>query len=215
VDRLRGRFRGNHRVHVVHADVRDVRLPTEPFRAFGNIPFGVTSAVLRRLLDDPEVLVTRIDVIVQLEAARKRSAVWPSTMLGLAWLPWWELNVVRRIPRTGFDPPPTVDAAMLRGIPRRPALLDGRRRDEYVRLVRHAFTRPTVAMPRALHGVLPPMTWKRLARERGLRVDTTPRELDVWDWVAVFDVVDGMVSSPGAARRRNRPRTAPTKPTRS
>jgi 23S rRNA (adenine-N6)-dimethyltransferase len=215
VDRLRARFRGDRRVRVVHADIRDVPLPREPFRAFGNIPFGVTNAVLRRLLDDPSVPLTRIDLILQLEAARKRAEVWPSTALSLGWLPWWDLSIVRRLPRTGFDPAPTVDAAMLRGVPRRPPLLDTTRRSSFVGLVRFGFTRPTIAMPRALRGVLPPLTWKRLARERGLPLDATPRELDVWDWIAVFGAVDASVTPRRAAPRRSRPRTGDTRRTRS
>jgi len=29
--------------------------------------------------------------------------------------------------------------------------------------------------------------WKRLARDRGLAYDARPRQLDVWDWVALFE----------------------------
>jgi hypothetical protein len=28
--------------------------------------------------------------------------------------------------------------------------------------------------------------WRRLARDRGLAYDARPRELDVWDWVALY-----------------------------
>jgi 23S rRNA (adenine-N6)-dimethyltransferase len=189
--RLRERFADDPRVRVSRADVRTVRLPKEPFRAFGNIPFAVTNAVLRRLLDDPRAPLTRADLIVQWEAARKRTAPWPSTALSLRWLPWWELAIVRRVPRTGFEPPPSVDAAMLRITRRADPLLGAHRLRRYEAFVRLGFEHPTWPIAKAFRGVVPPLAWKRLARARGIAVDATPRHLDVWDWVALFDAVDG------------------------
>jgi 23S rRNA (adenine-N6)-dimethyltransferase len=217
VEELRRRFDGADRVEVVHGDVRHVGFPTERYRAFGNIPFGVTNEILRRLLDDPSGLLERADLIVQLEAARKRAEPWPSTMLNLSWGPWWELTLARRIPRTAFDPCPSVDAAMLRILRRADPLLDPRRALAYRALVRSGFEQPTWPTARALRGILPPMTWKRLARERGLRVDATPRHLDVWDWVALFRTLDGLgaLGSRRAAPRRSRRRSGGTTPTRS
>jgi hypothetical protein len=46
------------------------------------------------------------------------------------------------------------------------------------------FTRDARPLRRAL-GV-PPRTWKRFARGRGLPPDARPHELDVWDWAALF-----------------------------
>ena len=123
---------------------------------------------------------------MQLEAARKRAAVSPSTLLTLGWAPWWEFALVRRIGRLGFEPAPSVDAGLLVITRREPALLAAVDRGDYVRLVRRAFDRGSWPVRRSLRDVLPPLAWKRLARERGLEVDATPRDLDVFDWVALF-----------------------------
>jgi hypothetical protein len=106
---------------------------------------------------------------------------------------------------------------MLRILRRADPLLDPRRALAYRALVRSGFEQPTWPTARALRGILPPMTWKRLARERGLRVDATPRHLDVWDWVALFRTLDGLgaLGSRRAAPRRSRRRSGGTTPTRS
>jgi 23S rRNA (adenine-N6)-dimethyltransferase len=216
-ERLRARFRGADHVEVVHGDVRGMALPVRPFRTFGNIPFGVTNDLLRRLLDDASSPLCRADLIVQFEAARKRTDPWPSTALNLSWLPWWELSLVRRIPRTAFEPPPSVDAAMLRVTRRQPELLEARDRSVYVDLVRVAFDTPTWPLARGLRGVVPPLAWKRFARARGLSVDATPRHLTVWDWVALFRTLDdlGALIPRRRAPHRTRPRSGGTTPTRS
>jgi 23S rRNA (adenine-N6)-dimethyltransferase len=185
-DGLRHTFAATRTVEVVCGDALRVPLPAPPFRAFGNIPFAITTPILRRLLDDPASPMTRADLLVQLEAARRRAAVAPSSLLTLGWAPWWEFAMVRRVGRLGFEPPPSVDAAMLTILPRTSELLPAADRAAYVRLLRAAFDRSSWPVRRSLRTDLPPRTWKRLARDRGVAVDATPRDLDVFDWVAVF-----------------------------
>jgi 23S rRNA (adenine-N6)-dimethyltransferase len=185
---LRRTFGRSGAVEVLCGDALRVPLPSAPYRAFGNIPFAITTPILRRLLDDPAGPLLRADLLIQLEVARKRAAVSPSTLLQLGWAPWWTFGLVRRVGRLGFEPPPTVDAGLLVVTRREPALLKTVDRPSYVRLVRRAFERSSWPVRRSLHESLPPLTWKRLARERGLEVDATPRDLDVFDWVAVSNV---------------------------
>lgn len=110
-ERVRGMGRG--RVRVVEADFLSLPLPTRPFRVMGSLPFGGTTDILRRLLDDPGVPLKRADVVVQREVARKRAAIPPSTLLSTVWAPWWEFHLGRRIPAAAFRPVPQVDAGLL------------------------------------------------------------------------------------------------------
>ena len=111
------------RVRVVRCDVLDYRLPRRPYRVIGSLPFGVTTAILRHLLDDPDSCLVRADLIVQWEVARKRAVMPPSTLLSTTWAPWWSFEVVRRIPAAAFRPVPSVDAAVLSVTRRDPPLL--------------------------------------------------------------------------------------------
>jgi 23S rRNA (adenine-N6)-dimethyltransferase len=100
-------------VRVVEADFLTFALPTRPFRVIGSLPFGATTEILRRLLDDPRVPLKRAHVIVQWEVACKRAAVPPSTLLSTVWAPWWEFQLGRRIAAAEFRPVPQVDAGVL------------------------------------------------------------------------------------------------------
>jgi 23S rRNA (adenine-N6)-dimethyltransferase len=186
---LRTTFARSTGVEVMLGDALQLPLPARSYRAFGNIPFAITTPMLRRLLDDPAAPLIRADLLLQLEAARKRSAVTPSSLLTLGWAPWWEFALVRRVGRLGFEPPPSVDAGMLAITRRVPALLPPSDRAAYVRLVRRAFARGSWPVRRSLRDVVPLRTWKRLARERGFAIDATPRDLDVFDWLAVYAVL--------------------------
>jgi 23S rRNA (adenine-N6)-dimethyltransferase len=113
---LRDRVRAaglDQRVRLVCRDVRDFAWPAAPFRVVGNLPFGITTAVLSCLLDRPERGPTRADLVVQREVARKRAAAPPSTLRSAAWAPWWSFTMGQQIDRGAFRPVPRVDAAVL------------------------------------------------------------------------------------------------------
>jgi 23S rRNA (adenine-N6)-dimethyltransferase len=117
------RRRGVHNVTVVCGDALAFRLPSRPFRVVGSIPFARTTAILRRLLDDPRGGLVRADLVVQWEVARKRAVTPPTSMLSTTWVPWWSFRAGRRIPAAAFRPVPAVDAAVLEVTRRTPPLL--------------------------------------------------------------------------------------------
>lgn len=184
--RLHRSFDGDPNVAVVAGDIMTCPFPDRAFRAFGNIPFGLTTPILRRLLDYPGGPLERADLVAQYEAARKRASVWPTTLVSLGWLPWWELSMARHIPRLAFDPPPSVDAGLLSITRRVPPLLEPRDHDSFVRLLGRAFRHASMPVRRSLRDVVAPRAWKRLARDRGIAIEATPAQLDAYDWVVVF-----------------------------
>lgn len=57
----RRRFTGRPAVPVVHADLRDVRLPRREFAVVWSIPFAVSTPLLRRLLSPTPVRLAAVD----------------------------------------------------------------------------------------------------------------------------------------------------------
>jgi 23S rRNA (adenine-N6)-dimethyltransferase len=114
---LASKFERAPNVAVLHADVREIPLPLNPYRVVANPPFGHTAAILRRLLDHPEGGLVRADLVVQWQVARHRAQVSsgevPGDLVGATWAPWWEFERGRRMPAGLFRPRPSVDAAVL------------------------------------------------------------------------------------------------------
>ncbi len=117
---LREQVRG---VRVVQCDFLAFDLPREPFRLIGSLPFGRTTDILRRLLDDPALPLVRADIVVQWEVAVKRAAHPPATLLSASWAPWWDVTLARRVPASSFRPVPRVDGGVLAIVRRDPPLL--------------------------------------------------------------------------------------------
>jgi 23S rRNA (adenine-N6)-dimethyltransferase len=178
VTRLRRRF---PQVRVIEDDVLRVPLPREQFKVVANLPFGGTTAILRRLLD-PRELLEHADVIVEWGLASKRAAVWPSTQLSTYWGAWFELSVVRRLPRCVFAPPPSVDAGVLRIVRRHEPLVLVSDRRPYETFLARGYR----------DGLPSLVTRQRLRRceaELGFARQARPRDLDASQWAGLWRVV--------------------------
>jgi 23S rRNA (adenine-N6)-dimethyltransferase len=183
-ERLRAKFATWPAVTVVEADVLETPWPGEPFRVVANIPFGITTKILRHLLDSD--VLARADVIVQAEVARKRGTAGRGTLLNACWEPWFEFGTGARIPAAAFRPRPRVDAAILIVTRREPPLVAVASRRDYTDFVTAAFegARPTVAS--ALARAIPRSRFAGLARELGFGADALPAHLDVHQWAGLF-----------------------------
>jgi 23S rRNA (adenine-N6)-dimethyltransferase len=197
-ERLRAKFATWPLVTVVEGDVLTIPLPSEPYRVVANIPFGITTKILRRLLDDSGGLA-RADLIVQAEVARKRGTRGRGTLLNTCWEPWFEFATGARIPAAAFRPKPRVDAAILVVARRDPPLLDPASRRDYEQFVTAAFggARPTVAS--AL--TLPRAQFASLAAELGFGAGALPSQLDAAQWVALFRAARHLAGSLNSAPR--------------
>lgn len=180
--RLRRRFAARPSVEVLEADLRSVAMPAIPFKVVSNPPFHLTSDLLHRLLDDPGVPLARAELVLSWGAAIGRASVYPSTVAALSWQPWFELVVTRRLPARLFAPAPASDAGVL-SIRRRPRpLIAPEERRPFVGLVRSAFRRGTPA------AALGRERWGRVAGRLGVAASARANELDVWQWVRVFEL---------------------------
>jgi 23S rRNA (adenine-N6)-dimethyltransferase len=106
---LRARFAGQP-VRVVRADAADLRLPRRPFRVVANPPYGVSAALLRRLLARGSAvraadLVLPRPYVVQLLTGRRAGAA--------RWAEQFELRRGLSVPRAAFRPAARTDAAVL------------------------------------------------------------------------------------------------------
>ena len=109
----RARYLRRHfgdRVVVVQADACDLRLPRQPYHVVANPPFGVTTALLRRLLQPGSRLLSA-HLVLQHQAARR----WcDHDAPGRArWTRTFAATRGAVIPRGAFHPRPPVDTRVL------------------------------------------------------------------------------------------------------
>jgi 16S rRNA (adenine1518-N6/adenine1519-N6)-dimethyltransferase len=78
----------------------------------GNIPYNLTGALIRKLLDRPP-RPRRLSLVVQKEVAERWAATTSASLATVAVQVFAEPKFVMTIPATSFTPPPRVDSALV------------------------------------------------------------------------------------------------------
>lgn len=143
----------DHLVRVIPTTIERLRLPRVPYRVVANPPFGITTALLALLLDDPVRGPERADLVVQREVAVRHATVPPVALRTAAWAPWWEFAAGPTIGPDAFRPRPSVAASVLTVTRRDPPLLPPRLAPGFVETLRPAWNRSS--SPPAVRGSAP------------------------------------------------------------
>lgn len=174
---------------VVHADA--LREPLTRPVVVGNIPFHLTTPILRRLLSEgtwqDAVLLT------QWEVARKRAGVGGSTMMTAQAAPWFVFRLHERVPAHRFRPMPSVDGGILTIGRRRRPLVDPRDRRRYEAFVAAVFRGRGNGIRQILRGTQhPPSAVDRALASCGVSRTALPRDLAPEQWAALWLGLDGL-----------------------
>lgn len=123
---LREALDGIENVEVVRTDILrfNVRsaFPDGNEIVVGNIPYNLTGALIRKLLDEPP-RPRRLSLVVQKEVAERWTASTGASLSTIAVQVFAEARLVLTIPAAAFTPSPRVDSALVRlDVRQRPAV---------------------------------------------------------------------------------------------
>ena len=118
---LNDRFRAQRNVVIICDDFLNVGIPEARYKVFANIPYNMTSSIVRKILWTNPTPIEAF-LIVQLEPARKFAGIGGETLFSALAKPYFKLRILARLKRTDFDPVPRVDSVMLH-ISKRPNAL--------------------------------------------------------------------------------------------
>ncbi|GAA5050410.1 23S ribosomal RNA methyltransferase Erm [Nocardia callitridis] len=111
-ERLRARYADDHRIRLFHRDFRTLPAPDEPFAVVANVPFAVTTDIVRWCLSARKL--TSATLLTQREFACKHSGAYGRwSKLAVTHWPTVAIGLGVRIGREHFHPVPKVDAALL------------------------------------------------------------------------------------------------------
>lgn len=190
---LAGRFQSIETVHVVHGDILDLA-PADlllelhrPYKVVGNLPYYITSAALRHLLEwDP--VPQAIVVMVQAEVAR-RIVAKPGDLSLLALMVQLRARaeIVARVPAGAFVPRPKVDSAIVRIVPEPARRLDPETEEGLFELARSAFQQKRKTLLNSLANAIqiPRPDLAQFLQGLGISPAARAQELTVEQWVAL------------------------------
>lgn len=115
----------------------DPSVPGRGLRIVGNLPYNISTPILFHLLDHAQVVVDQHFMlqreVVERMVARPSTAAYGRLSVMLQWR--YAMENILHVPPGSFDPPPRVDSAVVRMVPRPdPARVDVRRLSEIVQV---------------------------------------------------------------------------------
>lgn len=185
---LQAELEGLPNVEVVWGDILALDpaalMENQPYKVVANLPYGITSAVLRHLLE-ARVPPQRAVVTVQREVAERIVARGGRmSLLAVSVQFYGQPRLLFRLSPGAFYPPPEVESAVLRidRHPRPPVEVEDR--EMFFRLVRAGFTHPRKQLANSLAAGLgvSPSEAARLLAAAGIDPRVRAERLSLADW---------------------------------
>jgi 16S rRNA (adenine1518-N6/adenine1519-N6)-dimethyltransferase len=116
---LHAEFAGQPRVDIVHGDILDMdittRLAGQPYVVVANLPYYITSAILRHLFEEVTPRPERIIVTVQREVAERITAApGDMSLLAVSVQFYGQPQIAMHLKPAAFWPRPDVESAVVR-----------------------------------------------------------------------------------------------------
>lgn len=185
VRRLQGKL---PEVAAINQDFLRYRLPASPHVIVGNLPFHITTAVLRKLVHAPGW--THAVLLAQWEVARRRAGVGGATMMTAQCWPWFEFRLHSRVSSRAFKPSPGVDGGLMIIERRASPLLPSTQASEYGAFVHTVYPGRgrgvREILGRLLRSKPAAMKIRRWLEKEGLRPTDLPKDLDAAQWAGLF-----------------------------
>lgn len=174
VQKLRSNMAQYPNVEVRHEDFLAMKLPSSPYKIFANIPFHLSSPIVRKVTEDPYP-PEAMHFVVQKQFANK---LLPDSdrftgQLGMMIGPLFAVRIRKRLLRTDFWPHPNVDTVLLELLRRPEPLVAGHLMPRYRTFIEKCFSDPKQFAKTPRSAV-------------GLASDIKPSQMKLAQWVALF-----------------------------
>lgn len=188
---LRDVMQGHRNVEIVQADILrfDVAaaFPNGGEVVAGNIPYSVTGALLRKLLDH-EPRPRRLSLVVQKEVAERWTSSTAASLSTVAVQVYATAEMVFTIPATSFTPVPRVDSALVTLEVRERPAVDVDDMNRFFRFAESAFQYRRKQLGGALGRIADMSSTEAATRLSELGIDATrrPQTLTLPEWEVVY-----------------------------
>jgi 23S rRNA (adenine-N6)-dimethyltransferase len=174
-EKLRENMQAYPNVTVKEGDFLDMLLPKTPYKIFANIPFHLSSPILRKITEadnPPEATY----LIVQKQFANK---LLPNSdrftgQLGMMIGPLFAVKIRRPLRKTDFWPHPNVDTVLLELVRREEPMIAVKDMPQYRKFIEGCFSDPKIFVKTPREAV-------------GLKADIKPSQMKLAEWVRLFE----------------------------
>lgn len=196
VDILKRKTAENPNTKIIHQDIMKIHLPKEKFVVVSNIPYSITTPIMKMLLNNPSSGFQKGIIVIEKGAAKRFTSKSVKDDYVLFWRMWFDISYVRNISRNNFSPPPKVDSAMISITRKKEPIIPNKDYLVFFGLTQYALKLPKASVGIALKGIFTPPQLKHLRRNLGVTNETPIGLLTPTQWGIVFNTMIKHVQRP-------------------
>lgn len=173
--------RASRKFTVVEGNALQADFPTTPYKIVANIPYHITSPLLRHAYVESPITPTAMTLLIQREVAEKICDQEHAGILTIVVKLFGTPEVVCNVPPHAFIPPPAVDSAVLHIRSHAQPLADRPTIDNILRLLKISFAGKRKMLRNTLGNLENGM---ELLGKAGIDPTRRPETLSVEEWMA-------------------------------
>ncbi|MGP4041841.1 23S ribosomal RNA methyltransferase Erm [Gracilibacillus sp. D59] len=174
---------------IIHQDILKIYLPKEKFIVVSNIPYSITTPIMKKLLNNPLSNFQRGVIVMEKGAAKRFTSRLVKNPYVIAWRMWFDIRYVKGISRKNFSPPPRVDSALITINRKVRPIVPIADYLIFWGMADYVLKNPQLSIDLALRGVFTPPQIKHLKRNLGIKNDFPVSSLSEQQWGIIFETM--------------------------
>lgn len=181
---LAQKLKSNRKVTIRNKDFLQFELPRSTYKIFANIPYTITSDIMRKILNT-DTAPTDAYLVMQREAALKYlgQPFTSETLTSLIYKAQFEFSLVHTFKPDDFKPVPKVISVLMR-IQKKNTVTDLHLFKEFVT---HGFVQYKPNLEKAFADIFTPTQFDQLSREGLFSKDVRVTDLTFDQWVKIYE----------------------------
>ncbi len=170
------------KLEIIEGNALDVPFPDEPYKVIANIPYHITSPLLRHMFLESPRGPSSVSLLIQREVAERICDPEDRGLLTVVVSLFGKPSIVRHVPPAAFMPPPAVDSSIMHIECYDTPLADGPTIDAVIALLKLCFGQKRKMLRNTL-GSLP--NGDALMASTGIDPTRRPQTLTTAEWITL------------------------------
>lgn len=186
--KLKTKLGSHDNLEIIQGDFLNYKLPNKPYKVFSNIPFNISSAVIKKLTEAPQP-PNNAYLIVQKETAQKfagKPTDKINSQIAILLKPWFELKIIHNFQRSDYFPKPSVDTVLLAITKKERPLIATSNKNNFKDFVVYAFNQFKPNVIEGLSALFGKENISRLSKELNFPPNSKPSGLEINHWLGLF-----------------------------
>lgn len=189
VDILKQKAFHQPNIKIIHENILNIHLPKEPFIVVSNIPYSITTPIMKMLLNKPTSSFQRGVIVMEKGAAKRFTSNITKDPYVIAWRMWFDIRYVKGVSRRNFTPMPRVDSALITINRKEKPIVPLKDYLLFWGLADYVLKNPQLSIDVALRGVFTPPQIKHLKRNFRIKKEIPVAMLSEEQWGLIFETM--------------------------